>query len=604
MTLAETETDVRERLRWDLPLFVEPPEAPDALWQGVRIVPKMGGQPVPFFLKPEQRRFYDALIKQRDAGLPMRAVILKARQIGFSTVTQALMIQRVTQYQYHHALVLAQINQTAQKLFDKGVLMWRSMADVYDLKPKKEGGRKSRLLELDNGSVYQADNAKEFEAGRGLTLQSLHCSEVASFPDAERKLTGLLEAVPDEPGTLVVYESTAKGQNYFKDLWDSAESGESGALAFFSGWFEEDSYRLRFANDHEFEDFMGDIGNGSIGEDEPELLRLLTEDRGFDQRDAAERLNWRRRKIRGYKGDVDRFHQEYPSTAAEAFLTTGRHVFSIPDIRKMQAKVLKVPEPETGTLEIVGPMKSHLSRGVTVHVPQAVEFVPSPINDDRRPGWRIWTQPQPKTDDTPQGQYIIGGDASGGDEIEGASAYHVLSVLDHRTREQVAEYRSRIDPDELALEAYKACLYFNMPWVAIEVTGSWGGPAMRRLARDFKYPFVYKRQRSDSHQVKEEDRLGWHTGFAEKKLLITELKEMLREEDPGIRSRGLADEFGWYIMDDRNRQKPEFGKTSDRLIARGIAVCVAREKPLRPDRKPGHTRSTIEGLTLSRAGYR
>jgi hypothetical protein len=54
---------------------------------------------------------------------------------------------------------------------------------------------------------------------------------------------------------------------------------------------------------------------------------------------------------------------------------------------------------------------------------------------------------------------------------------------------------------------------------------------------------------------------------------------MLRNGEDGTMSRGLADEFGWYILDDRNRAKPEFGKTSDRLIARGISVCVAREKP-------------------------
>ena len=296
-------------------------------------------------------------------------------------------------------------------------------------------------------------------------------------------------------------------------------------------------------------------------------------------------------------------------------MTTGRHVFDVGYVRRMQNRVKALPEPKTGRLEPVGPLKSRVSRGVTVHFPSKVEFVEGPVNDDRRPGWRIWEFPQAKTDPftdengiehegTPLGQYVIGGDASGGDEHDGTAAYHVLSVCDHRTRRQVAEYRSRIDPDELALEAYKACLFFNMPWVAIEVTGGWGGPAMRRLKIDFRFPFVYMRQKlSSGKDQKFEDRLGWHSGFEEKKSMLAELMEMLRSGEDGTMSKGLADEYGWYVLDDRNRAKPEFGKTSDRLIARGISVCVAREKPLRPDRRRGEVSSTIDYERLSKTGY-
>lgn len=583
----------RERMRWDTP----------ALAANALVIVNKRGERQMLMPKPEQLRMDAALEQQRQDGLPMRLIDLKARQLGGSTWAQAKNIQRTTQLSDHHALTLAQEHGTAGELFEIGRRMWEFLPDEHGIKPKLTGRRKNRVLEFDNGSWYRADSAKEFESGRGLTIHSLHISEVAFYPDAQRKLTGLLQAVPNEPGTMIILESTANGQNYFKDLWDAAEAGESDYIPFFSPWYREPSYARRFANDAEREDFQAVLGDGIIGEDEIDLISLLeSEDFLYDE--ILEKLHWRRWVIRNnFAGDIDRFHQEFPSTPLEAFMTTGRHVFNVGDVRRMQMRVREVPEPQTGRLEVKGPTQPRQSRGVTVHIPQAVEWVPGPVNDDRNPGWKIWEHPQPKTEDTPAGQYVIGGDASGGDEIEGTAAYHVLSVLDHRTRAQVAEYRSRIDPDELALEAYKACLYFNRPWIAIEVTGSWGGPAMRRLHHDFRYAFVYRRPQPDSAKIKEVDRLGWHTGFAEKKLLITELKEMLRDEDPGIRSRGLADEFGWYIMDDRNRQKPEFGKTSDRLIARGIAVCVAREKPLRPDRKPGHTRSTIEGLTLSRAGY-
>jgi hypothetical protein len=595
----ETQYDYERRLlRENTPVFAE---------HCLTIVTKSGVR-VRLVPKPEQLRFDAALEKQRQAGLPERIVALKARQVGVSTWLQAKLIQRTTQYPDRRALVLAHLRQTAGPVFDIGKRMWENLPDVDDIKPKKFGGLKQKTLEFTNGSIYMADSAREFESGRGLTIHDLHLSEPAFYPDAQRKLTGLLQAVPDEPGTLIAFESTANGQNYFKDVWDDAESGRSDYIAFFSPWYRDPDYRRGFANQAELNDFQDTIGDGSLGEDEPDLIAVMRAE-GFEDLEVFERLNWRRWKVRNaLAGDLDRFRQEFPSTPLEAFMTTGRHVFNVGDIRRMQARVREQPEPVTGTLEPVGKLKERASRGITVHYPSAVEFVEGPVHDDRRPGWRIFEFPKAKTDDEPGGQYVIGVDASGGDEKEGTTAYHVIDVVDHRTRRQVAEYRSKIDPDELALEVFKGAVFYSKgghrPWVAIEITGSWGGPAARRLARDFRYSPMYERQRLDTRSEKWDDRLGWHTGFGEKKLLLAELREMLRNGEDGVRSRGLADEFGTYILDDRNRAKPEYGKTADRLMAHGIAVCVAREKPLRPERKRGETRSTIDGIVLSRTGYR
>jgi hypothetical protein len=592
----ETQYDYERRLlRENTPVFAE---------HCLTIVTKSGVR-VRLHPKPEQLRFDAALEKQRQAGLPERIVALKARQVGVSTWLQAKLIQRTTQYPDRRALVLAHLRQTAGPVFDIGKRMWENLPDVDDIKPKKFGGLKQKTLEFTNGSIYMADSAREFESGRGLTIHDLHLSEPAFYPDAQRKLTGLLQAVPDEPGTLIAFESTANGQNYFKDVWDDAESGRSDYIAFFSPWYRDPDYRRAFANQAELNDFQDTIGDGSLGEDEPDLIEVMRAE-GFEDLEIFERLNWRRWKVRNaLAGDLDRFRQEFPSTPLEAFMTSGRHVFAVGDIRRMQARVAQEAEPESGVLVVKGSPKVVKSRGVTVEIPQAVRFEPARVNEDCPPwGWRVWQHPVAKTDDMPAGQYVIGVDASGGDEKEGAAAFHVIDVIDHRTRQQVAEYRSKIDPDELGLEVFKACLYWNHAWAAIEVTGSWGLPAAKRLRFDYRYPFTYQRQTPGSSKERTEDRLGWHTGFESKRLLLAELREMLRNGEDGVRSRGLADEFGTYILDDRNRAKPEYGKTADRLMAHGIAVCVAREKPLRPERKRGETRSTIDGITLSRTGYR
>jgi hypothetical protein len=476
-----------------------------------------------------------------------------------------------------------------------GRLMWDSIPDEADLKPKLVGRRKQRLLEFSNHSWYQSDSAKEFESGRGLTLHSLHVSEVAFFADAQRKLTGLLQAVPNEPGTLIVLESTANGANYFKDLWDSAAAGESDYIAFFSPWFHETAYQRRFANEAELEDFRARVGEGSVGEDEPDLQA---------QGLSLEQLHWRRWVIRNnFAGDLDRFKQEFPASPAEAFMTSGRLVFGVSMVRRAQQAAEKAAKPESGTLEPTG-LVTRRSRGVLVEVPTGVEFKPRPIDDDRRPGWLVWEHPGDHPADEPAGQYIIGVDASGGDERNGVAAYHAVEVVNHRTKVQAAEYRSRIDPDQLAFEIYLACLYFNQPWAAVEVTGSWGGPAARRLKFDFRYPFTYQRPALEAAHLRTEDRLGWDTNRVSKAHLESGAMELLREDTHGIRSKGLALEIGWYVRDPRNRSGPEPGKWSDRLMAWMIAQEVAREKHPRSPGKPAVT-STLAGASLNpKTGYR
>jgi hypothetical protein len=65
--------------------------------------------------------------------------------------------------------------------------------------------------------------------GRGTTPRTLHISEFAWWKVTDA-LLGLLNGVPDDPGSLVVIESTAKGHNHFKDHWDSGGVGRVGVL--------------------------------------------------------------------------------------------------------------------------------------------------------------------------------------------------------------------------------------------------------------------------------------------------------------------------------------------------------------------------------------
>jgi hypothetical protein len=67
-------------------------------------------------------------------------------------------------------------------------------------------------------------------------------------------------AVPDVPESMVVIESTARGDNYFKELWDAAEDGRLNYEPLFIPWFEHPDYVRPFSNDRERDEFEQSLG--------------------------------------------------------------------------------------------------------------------------------------------------------------------------------------------------------------------------------------------------------------------------------------------------------------------------------------------------------
>lgn len=619
---------VRRRLREDFEFYPE---------RALRIVDALGDE-VDFRLKRPQRRMVRRLMAQRAAGEPMRAIVLKARKVGFSTLTQALLVQRATQIAHHHAKVVAQDNTTAGDIYLIGRFMWANLPD--EIKPELAYERNNlgqkymqfgepsllarRAGELGLNSRISVDTARETDAGRGLTVRSLHLSEVAFWPVAlthqtrrGSKKLALLNAVPDDPDTLIVVESTPNGHNHFKVDWDNAVAGDSAYMPIFTPWFEEAGYRRRFLSSDERRDFESSVGEHLFGEDEVDLTQLIPQSYREWKREwgsewdgprsdrqiwdaTLEHLNWRRWAIASKtEGDVEKFHQEYPSTPEESFLSTGRKVFRAVHVRR----VLRAVE-ETDGRAVKGAFRGadiraiRSERGTVVDVPQRAVWVPARQLDAAKgevARWRIW-QPPVKAHVTgagkrvAAGEYVVGVDTMSGEEHDGELAEHAITVIDHRTFRQVAEYASRDDPDQVALEVLLCALHFNRAMVAVEITGGWGMPIVRALARVYRYPRQFKRQVPNTSTPRHLERIGWSTDSQSKPDMEARTAELLREGHDGIVSRSLALQLTTYVRDTRGRTGPEPGKLSDRLLSWMVAQKVAQMTPIRPDRPKGATR--------------
>lgn len=450
----------------------------------------------------------------------------------------------------------------------------------------------------------------------------MHLSEVA-FWEQINKLTGLLNSVPDEPGTLVVMESTANGQNAFKEQWEMAVAGVSGYVPFFSPWHEEAPYRLAFADDEAREAFVATIGRGEYGEDEPRLIEQF----GL----GPEQLAWRRRTIAARcEGKVDRWNAEYPASAEDAFIATGRTVFAKTFIMRVLGRAARTdPAAESGLL-LPGPLtRPRLVGGERYEVPVSARWIPA----DRAPRgtpaqWRIFEHPQRQSSVNaererhargeidleqfdarvtgllrdggdvviPAGQYVVFVDPAAGEEnTAGRSDWHAIQVVDHRTLQQVAQYHSQVDPDLLAEQALLAGWYFNEALIAVEVTGGWGTPVIKDyLHRRWGYRRLYRRTPAQSVGDQPQQLLGWDTNRKTKPEMIAGLAELLREGTDGIRALETARELLTFVRTSDGKTEAAHGAHDDLVMAYMGAQQIARIHPVPSSR----TASGSKGVAI------
>ncbi|MET3526176.1 hypothetical protein [Phenylobacterium koreense] len=129
---------------------------------------------------------------------------------------------------------------------------------------------------LDSG--YQVATAGTKATGRSNTIQMYHGSEVAFWPNAADHFAGSIQAVPDEPDTEIILESTGNGlAGEFYERSMDAMRGLGDYELIFVPWFWEDGYRRPVP-----EGF-------SLDEEEAEYADL----HGCD----LEQMAWRRAKI-------------------------------------------------------------------------------------------------------------------------------------------------------------------------------------------------------------------------------------------------------------------------------------------------------------------
>lgn len=268
------------------------------------------GELVPLMMNRAQQEF------ERRRG--RENIVLKSRQMGISTWIAGRFFLKTITRPGTLTLQIAHTQEAAEGIFRIVHRFLENLPERMRTGPLKTSHASARQIvfsEID--SEYRVESAGDLNAGRGLTIQNLHCSEVARWPgNAAEILQGLRAALP--PVGELVLESTPNGaEGCFWEEWNKAE--ETGMVRHFFPWWWEDAYRAEA------------VPEESLTEEERELM----ERHGLD----GEQIGFRRRIKKGFRGLAK---QEYPEDAMECFLTSGECFF---DVGAVDARAKDVPDP-------------------------------------------------------------------------------------------------------------------------------------------------------------------------------------------------------------------------------------------------------------------
>ena len=255
-------------------------------------------------------------------------IVLKARQMGITTWVAGRFFLKTITARGVLTVQVAQTREAAEGIFRMVQRFWECLPeDLRDgpLRRSKANAGQMCFPALD--SEFRVVSAADENAGRGLTVQYLHCSEVSRWPgDAAATLAGLRAALA--PGGEMVMESTPKGAyGCFYEEWGRA-SGQRGSEL---GDRREDSVVRHFFPWWMEESYVAAPVAGELREDESRLM--LTH--GL----TKEQIGFRRGLEVSYRGLRS---QEFAEDAESCFKATGECCF---ETEAVEARLASVEGP-------------------------------------------------------------------------------------------------------------------------------------------------------------------------------------------------------------------------------------------------------------------
>lgn len=550
---------------------------------------KGGGTDVLFRLNRPQRRLINRLEKMRKAGKPIRLILLKARQWGGSTAIQIYMawLQLVHEVGLNSLIIAHQGtgSDEIKDMFDRmiksyPVEMLHELGDVYaPNEPNMVGvGKSGNIFRVPQRNCkIKIGTAERPNSCRGGDYNLVHLSEVALWKETDGKkpediVRSACSGILLRPYTMIVYESTPNGVgNFFHKEYLAAKKGLSQFEAMFVAWFEIEQYELPFENEAEMYEFAKKLfanrRNEEIKSDREEPGTYLW--RLWEKGATLEAIHWYVSERSKYTNHGD-MASEYPSDDIEAFTYSGRKVFSSEDVEQFR--------PACRAPRWIGEIYGSADEGE-----KAIEGLRFKKEADGR--LFMWHDVERSDIEEVTDRYLVVVDVCKG-HTKNADFADILVIdrlfmIDGEPPVVAAEWHGHIDMDKLAWKATQVAAYYNNALLVIESntleTNNTKGEAEYILTLIHE---VYGRQLYARKQSAEDIRqglprkYGYHTNPLTKKVVIYNLKVVIRERLYIEREAACLDEYLTYVETENNVFEAMEGYHDDRLMTRAIGMQV------------------------------
>lgn len=311
--MTETETPgrdlsdrLKERLRlWraDLPLFAR---------ECLRILDKHG-RLVPLVFNDAQKRFHEAVERQREETGMVRMVALKGRRQGISTYVAARFYWKASLTFGRKVYILSHEKKSSNALFS--IVERFQKHNPFAPQTGTDNAQMMTFPHLEGS--YTVATAGASESGRGDDVNLFHASECAFWQNAESHFAASLQCVALLPGTEIILESTSGGPSgKFFELYRQGERGDGIYRSIFIPWFIQREYRMPCPDGFA----LSEESPGENLPSEADVARAY----GLDN----EQMAWRRIKVAEL--GLPRFNREYPSCPDDAWASTEQDHFVSP----------------------------------------------------------------------------------------------------------------------------------------------------------------------------------------------------------------------------------------------------------------------------------
>lgn len=447
-----------------------------------------------------------------------RNIILKSRQLGFSTDEAIDSLDDTLFRPNRDTLLIAHEKEKALTIFDKKIMLaWKNIDERVKKLWSVDTERANTLKFGFGGGAYSSIAVST--SGRSGTFHRVHISEFAKicakYPAAaEEILTGTFPAVPTT-GRIDI-ESTAEGEmgSFYEMFWRAWN--RQGGQSWERGMKKQPMEMAAFFYNWQWD--TKDI------ESITEILKLPTRFLEYQkEHNLTDReITYYFQKFISLEESWDRLRQNYPTTPEEAFVSSGDKFFNSDTVKECEREY---PEAE--------------KNGDWLYLKKY----------DKRHRYGLGA-------DVAEG---VGGDSS------------AISIWDFNENEVAAIYtNNQIDPVNFAYEIRDGGNRYGVCLAAPE-RNNHGHATISKLKEIYPEEKIFREHRDNTKNQSKEKRFGWLTTLASKPKMFHDLNDAINQKEIKV-SREVAHEMRLYPRNNLNSAKadPEATNHFDLLTATAI----------------------------------